>query len=444
MIKLKKIKKNIFLVLLLCSIFILPTFSVAGMKIRAYDVYLNDEYIATVSSEEEAEAAFRNAKIMTYNSTGEFYSDEIEFTIIENDISFESIVSQDELTACIYEKLDKYITENKKTAYILKIGDYKAVLATKEEIMEVLDGVKEQYDIDDEFKISLIKEDGEEAVFFVELEKRNTDNPETVEVMAFSESQDEKTTVKNEITDIFFNENIEICETYVFNEYISSAEEVISDIINNNENPALSVTVTEKSVYVEDFYAEAQYIEDDTMYEGESEIFKEASPGRHEVTVLITKENGEQVSTEIISETVITEPVAAVVKKGTKSLPDYILPVSGAVKTSDFGERWGRMHNGVDLGVVTGTEVRASRAGTVTKAGWGGAYGYCVFIDHGDGVETRYAHLSELNVSEGDYVSQGDVIALSGNTGRSTGPHLHFEIRINDEPINPEDYLSEI
>ena len=102
------------------------------------------------------------------------------------------------------------------------------------------------------------------------------------------------------------------------------------------------------------------------------------------------------------------------------------------------------MHNGVDLGVVTGTEVRASRAGTVTKAGWGGAYGYCVFIDHGDGIETRYAHLSELNVSEGDYVSQGDVIALSGNTGRSTGPHLHFEIRINDEPVNPEDYLSEI
>ena len=106
----------------------------------------------------------------------------------------------------------------------------------------------------------------------------------------------------------------------------------------------------------------------------------------------------------------------------------YQWPTKG-VFTSGYGWRWGRMHKGIDIANNTGTSIHASRAGTVTHAGWMGAYGYLVEIAHDDGESTRYAHNSRLMVRKGQKVKQGTRIALMGSTGRSTGPHLHFEIR---------------
>ncbi|HLS90709.1 MAG TPA: peptidoglycan DD-metalloendopeptidase family protein, partial [Limnochordia bacterium] len=103
-------------------------------------------------------------------------------------------------------------------------------------------------------------------------------------------------------------------------------------------------------------------------------------------------------------------------------------PVSGRI-SSRYGPRWGRMHYGIDIAVNTGTPVKAAARGRVSFAGWNGGYGYLVIIDHGNNIETRYAHLSRIAVQVGQYVSRGSVIAYSGNTGNSTGPHLHFEIR---------------
>jgi len=121
-------------------------------------------------------------------------------------------------------------------------------------------------------------------------------------------------------------------------------------------------------------------------------------------------------------------------------LPVFDWPVRGRI-SSNFGMRWGRMHNGMDIAVNTGTPVRASARGRVTFSGMNGGYGYLVTIDHGDGVETRYAHNSRLLVKAGDYVDRGQLIAYSGNTGNSTGPHLHFEIRFKGAPLDPRNYL---
>ncbi len=115
-------------------------------------------------------------------------------------------------------------------------------------------------------------------------------------------------------------------------------------------------------------------------------------------------------------------------------------PVRGRV-SSPFGARWGKMHNGLDIAVPTGTPVKASADGRVTFAGWNGGYGILVIIDHGNNIETRYAHNSRLNVKVGQTVSRGDVVAYSGNTGNSTGPHVHFEIRQRNNPLNPQTYL---
>ena len=117
-----------------------------------------------------------------------------------------------------------------------------------------------------------------------------------------------------------------------------------------------------------------------------------------------------------------------------------IWPVQGAV-TSGFGMRWGRMHDGIDIAVPTGTPVHAAAAGIVIYASWMTGYGNLVVIDHGNGLATAYAHNSSLVVTVGQHVEQGRTISLSGSTGNSTGPHVHFEVRVNGVPVDPLRYL---
>jgi murein DD-endopeptidase MepM/ murein hydrolase activator NlpD len=117
----------------------------------------------------------------------------------------------------------------------------------------------------------------------------------------------------------------------------------------------------------------------------------------------------------------------------------FIWPVNG-VLTSGFGWRWGRMHEGIDIGVGSGTPIRAAAGGTVIYAGWMGGYGNLTIIDHGNGLATAYAHQSAFAVG-GGAVSQGTVIGYVGTTGNSTGAHLHFEVRVNGSPVNPLGYL---
>jgi murein DD-endopeptidase MepM/ murein hydrolase activator NlpD len=99
------------------------------------------------------------------------------------------------------------------------------------------------------------------------------------------------------------------------------------------------------------------------------------------------------------------------------------------------------MHEGIDYAVNTGTGVRASRSGKVVYSGWASGYGETIIIEHQKGIRTLYAHNSRLLAHSGEWVEQGEVIARSGNTGHSTGPHLHFEIQINGKPVNPLSYL---
>ena len=118
----------------------------------------------------------------------------------------------------------------------------------------------------------------------------------------------------------------------------------------------------------------------------------------------------------------------------------YIWPAHG-ILTSSFGWRWGRMHEGIDIAVGNGTPVVASASGTVIVAGWMGGYGNLVVIDHGNGVSTAYGHNTSVAVGVGQSVAQGQLIAYSGNTGHSTGPHIHFEVRINGAAVDPLGYL---
>jgi murein DD-endopeptidase MepM/ murein hydrolase activator NlpD len=125
---------------------------------------------------------------------------------------------------------------------------------------------------------------------------------------------------------------------------------------------------------------------------------------------------------------------------GRVSGAGLIWPVGGPV-TSGFGMRWGRMHQGIDIGAGYGAPIHAAKAGTVIFVGQMSGYGNVVIIDHGGGFSTLYAHQSQLAASDGASVGQGDVVGYIGSTGHSTGPHLHFETRVNGSPQNPRNYL---
>lgn len=133
-------------------------------------------------------------------------------------------------------------------------------------------------------------------------------------------------------------------------------------------------------------------------------------------------------------------------KNDTKNVNNFVLkkPVKGGITTSDFGDTISRTasHNGHDWAVNTGTKVRAAAEGVVELAYFSESYGYNILINHNNGFKTRYAHLSEVKVSKGEKVEQSQVIALSGSTGFSTGPHLHFEVVKDGKRVNPIEYVS--
>jgi murein DD-endopeptidase MepM/ murein hydrolase activator NlpD len=118
----------------------------------------------------------------------------------------------------------------------------------------------------------------------------------------------------------------------------------------------------------------------------------------------------------------------------------WLKPAQGPL-SSTFGIRWGVLHAGDDIAAPYGSQVRASNAGVITIARWYGGYGNLIEIDHGNGVKTRYGHNSKLLVHEGQKVNAGDVVSLVGSTGDSTGPHCHFEVRIDDKPVDPLPWL---
>jgi murein DD-endopeptidase MepM/ murein hydrolase activator NlpD len=148
----------------------------------------------------------------------------------------------------------------------------------------------------------------------------------------------------------------------------------------------------------------------------------------------------QQASLRIAAKIRAAQSSPTAVSTSSVSASGLIWPVSGPV-TSPFGWRWGRMHEGIDIGVPTGTPIHAAAAGTVIYAGWEGGYGNLVVIDHGGGLATAYGHQSQIASSVGQHVEQGQVIGYVGCTGHCFGPHLHFEVRINGTPVDPLRYL---
>lgn len=276
---------------------------------------------------------------------------------------------------------------------------------------------------------------------------------------------DEATAGYDDSTTAVFTNDIEIKPTDKLDDMMTA--DLLLGIVKNRLTVALQTNWT----YEEETPFESEITYDDTLPAGYEEVTQEGVNGVTRITIRLTYTNGMQTDAEVIEDKVVSEVVKEKKTVGTKeestvsestgssssssgssssgsgtSTGGFIWPVSHThAITSYMEERWGRMHNGIDIagGDDYGQPIMAADGGTVTWSGNdGGGYGNYVMIDHGNGYVTVYGHASSLACSTGDYVSQGQVIAYVGSTGNSTGPHLHFEIRLNGEYLNPLSFVS--
>ena len=224
-----------------------------------------------------------------------------------------------------------------------------------------------------------------------------------------------------------------------------------STIVLKETGPLLTVRITETRSYEEKTDYKTIKKADDEMYEGDTEVSRKGKKGKSIFVDRTVSVNGEVVKTEHLKHEVEKKPVDKVIRVGTKERPPttgtgtFIWPAYDGTftVTSEFKWRWGRQHQGIDMGCRTGNDVLAADGGTVIHAGWQGGYGQLVIIDHENGIQTYYAHNSALLVSRGDKVFQGQHIAEAGNTGNSFGSHIHFGVKDNGTFQNPRNYLPE-
>lgn len=194
---------------------------------------------------------------------------------------------------------------------------------------------------------------------------------------------------------------------------------------------------------------------DASLASGQTKVTQSGDDGLKEVKFSYVKKNDKIVSKNILDEKIVKKAVDQVVAKGPKRTQVMVASSRGSGQVSSgqfswpyrgrinsyYGYRKGEFHTGIDIGGSTGQPYVAAGSGTVVSAGWNGNYGYSILIDHGNGIQTRYAHSSKLLVKAGQSVSKGQTIGLIGSTGRSTGPHLHFEVIVNGDTANPLNYL---
>lgn len=375
----------------------------------------------------------------------------------KDDIDFKRVSALGDVKIDSSEEVLKRLTYmgdlNVKAYGIYINGEKVGAVESKEVAADVLQDIKDRYSS---------KREGaeiEEAVFIekVDIKSSNTDlqdvstEKEMVEKLCTSGEKEtmHKVVAGETLADVAKLYSVTEEEIMKTNPDVNPKKLEVGSVLKIDQTaPILTVKITEQVTYEQVVEHEVQEQDDPELYEGYTETKQKGEDGLSEITSRIVLVNGEEKEETPLVTNVKKEPVAEIIMVGSKERPPsvgsgkYIWPMSGGYTlTSNFGGRWGRMHEGIDLGCPVGSDVLAADGGVVTYSGYHASYGYLVIIDHQNGMETRYAHNSQLLVSKGDKVFQGQHIAESGNTGRSTGPHSHFEIRVNGEAKNPLNYL---
>ncbi|OPJ55422.1 peptidoglycan DD-metalloendopeptidase family protein [Alkalithermobacter paradoxus] len=445
MINIKSIKelkkKNlIYILVLFITIFTGAAIYSTGIS---YEVKIDGEKIGIVQNKRVVYDLIKEIK----DSISEEFKNDIT---IDQDITFNSVrVPKDKITSIgmIKERLDSKIDLKAHAAAISVNGKHVAFLKNESEAETVINKIKDYY------METIEGEDVKEASFLeeveiVQVETKITDikniesaynyillGSDSVETYEVQEG-DSAWTISRKLN--ISVEDIEKANPDINVERLKIGQEITISTLK----PYISFKTVEIASYEERLPYKVTQEETNALFKGEKKVKVVGKEGRRKVEAEIIKVNGVVETKNILSEKIIDKPQDQIILTGTKQRPStmafgaFINPTRGRL-TSRFGPRWGRMHEGIDVAGPIGTPIAAADGGVVTFAGVQGSYGKLVIINHENGYTTYYAHCNTINVRVGQRVSRGQVIATIGNTGRSTGPHLHFEVRKNGTPVNP-------
>lgn len=417
---------------------------------KSYTVYLNNEEVGIVRERETVDSTLK--RIQTeykdkYNTDANILS---AIEIVESNANDSELVSDTGLYSKLRSKVDI-----KSIAYGISVnGEVIGALKTKEEADELVNEVVEYFTQNYE-KEEILDVSFDEAV-----------KVETVNV-GFDEISEKDELLDYIIigTDEKVSYTVENGDTYwdIAMKYDMTVDELMAANPDADENklmpgdelslvvpkPFINVNIKRKLVAEEKikYDSETQYVS--YMYSDESKVKKAGVYGVAEVEYVVTEQNGVEVAREEVSRNVVSQPESEVVIVGTQTPPPksgtgvFINPLPASTISSRYGQRGKGFHYGLDMAKASGSDIKAADGGTVIYSGWYGTYGYMIEIDHGGGWTTKYAHCSKLYVSKGEKVYQGQIIAAVGNTGYSTGPHLHFEVRKYGSTKNPSSFIGQ-
>lgn len=441
----KRLLSSFMIVVMIALVF--TAYKTNEIRNRAFGVYIDEGQIGVVRTEEEALNIVDEIEDKLSNT----YSADC---VINKDITFEATHARDsELTSSnnLKEAIESQI-DFLVAGYTILVDEEEAgTVKTEEEAKQVIELVKSQYVDNIEGELGEIK---------ILEEVRISENKvplsyiTTIEglIQYINTGQDKIKTHTVEVGESLWT--IALMYNMTVEDLSEANADMNPDKLQIGDEvklviPTSMVTVatTEKIEYNKDTDFETIVENDDSMYNNQQKIEVEGQRGQSHIVSNNIKHNGVLIEEKIISEDVIKEPIDKLIVKGTKEVPKtmatgaFMMPTRGRF-TSGYGQRWGRMHQGIDIAATEGTPIYAADGGVVTHSGWQGSYGYMVEIDHENGYKTRYAHSSKLLVSKGTRVYKGQHIADVGNTGRSTGPHLHLEVLKNGVHVNPSKYVN--
>ncbi|MDO5403497.1 MAG: M23 family metallopeptidase [Eubacteriales bacterium] len=469
-------------------------------EVGYYTVTVNGVKVGSANSKQEAQTALAQARVDFSKDYEQVIYIDPQIEVTKENKAIATRMNEAELEKAIYDSLYSCVVEmDKQVAYTVRIDDYTVTLGSREDVITLLERVAAKYDSKNEFQIAMDLEDAASGTYGITVAKseiKSTNNDIVAAAMNSVEtpvSATEAESIADGLTSIGFEQNIVISETTADNLKIATVDQAyeeitkenaektiytveagdtLSEIANNNgltflqlcelnegmseetiivpgdaivitvPKSEISVVTTKTMTYEEDYNADVQYVDNNEAYRGNNTVISEGTTGHRKVTAEVTYVNGVENGRTYTQETIMTESQPKIVSVGTLTPPTYLKPLYGGSFSSGYGYRWGTFHNAVDWSCSVGTPIMAAADGVVARASWYSGYGYCIDIRHTDGSMTRYAHLNSMNVSVGQRVSQSQVIAASGNTGNSTGPHLHFELWINGSTVNPLNYVN--
>ncbi|MDK2811527.1 MAG: hypothetical protein PWR27_2236 [Petroclostridium sp.] len=445
--KLYELAKNRFAIafaIMIMFISVLAYAESSGYK-PAVEVIFGEKSLGIVSSEQEFIRYFDEVRDeLSGLLEGKEVVIEQKPTFIKKRVKKESFTEPDEL-----KKNLKSIVDISVGAYAIMVdGEQMGLLKDEDTARSVLEDLKKPY----------VSEKPNVKVGFardVKIEKKYVkvgeiqEKEEVFNKLSASKNEVKTYTVKEKDTlwDIALVYKIPVEEILRINPGLSENIQPGQKINLSVPEPVLGIETREAVVYNEDIPYKVKEIEDPEMYQGRRTVVDKGFNGEQKVEAEIVRVNGIEVNKEIIKTYVLSEPKVQTEKVGTKPLPPkygtgvFRRPTYG-ILTSRFGTRGREMHTGIDLAGNVGDPIYAADGGKVIFAGRQGNYGLLVKIYHDNEYTTYYGHCSKILVKPGQRVAKGELIARVGNTGRSTGPHLHFEVRKNDIPQNPLNYLN--